>query len=79
MKKENLYPLSPERIGMSYLHILAILMVFFGHFGFAQNQPMLIKDLNVGTGSSNPQDFSASGNKLRFKTLINSNYPKVNR
>jgi GEVED domain/CARDB/Domain of unknown function DUF11/Secretion system C-terminal sorting domain len=75
MKIRNLYPFNPERIGMSCIHILLILTTFLAQLGFAQNSPMLVKDINVGAGSSDPQDFIVSGNKLRFSTRIINNQP----
>jgi hypothetical protein len=56
MKIRNLYPLS----------ILLIFMQFFTQLGFAQNGPMLVKDINVGSIGSNPNTFATLGNKAFF-------------
>jgi GEVED domain/HYR domain/CARDB/Domain of unknown function DUF11/Secretion system C-terminal sorting domain len=60
MKRRNLYPLS----------ILALLAMLFPHFGFVQNQPTLVKDINVGTGSSSPFNFSNNNGKLNFSVYF---------
>jgi hypothetical protein len=56
MKRRNLYPLS----------ILLILTTFLAQLGFAQNVPMLVKNIVSGSAGSNPTDFLTLGTKLYF-------------